>query len=95
MPSLVGRVATEDDVRDGRAVFYVDGPCEPLTHPHGLPALAVHTDEAGAASLVVVIQLERTEQGDTVGARYLVGGNMVCMLPELRFVDELEARSLL
>lgn len=95
VPFVSGRVATEGDVEAGRAVFYIDGEAEAVGAPAALPALALHTDESGTIAKVVVIQLERSDGGEVAGVRFLAGGNMVCTLAELRFVDETTLRSLL
>jgi hypothetical protein len=83
------RIATEEDVKLGRAVFYIDEGDEIVHQPLNIqiPSLANHTDkETGEKNLVVVIQAERTDEQEVVGLRYFEGGNGVCLLFELEFV---------
>lgn len=85
-PFTAGRVANEDDVREGRAVFYVDGPSEAATL--SLPRCALLRENGGHARPVVVIQAEVRFDGKIfVGYRPLAGGNGVCTLDELDLLD--------
>jgi hypothetical protein len=88
VPAIRNRPATEWDVHGGIAVFYGDNEVRealPLT----LPQPAFHVDaETGNKTPVVVIQAESTRDQNIVGVRYLDGGNGVCLLDELMFVDE-------
>lgn len=86
-PCTIGRAAREDDVREGRAVFYVDGPSEISALP--LPCCALLKEESGSLLPVIVIQAEGRDDGGTVvGYRPLSGGNGICMLNELELLDE-------
>jgi hypothetical protein len=85
---MKGRVATEDDVKAGRATFYFGNldelPAEPA--PVDLPALAWWPADAdGPRRLCVVIQAERSDVQCTVGVRFVDGGNGVCLLDDLDF----------
>jgi hypothetical protein len=95
VPFVSGRVATEDDVRAGRAVFHVKGTSEAISVEGGLPALALHTGGAGVVSPVILIQLERAADREIAGIRFLLGGNTVCTLSDLRLADEDAVRQLL
>lgn len=91
-PAIVGRSATEADVAAGIAVFYVPSGSKP--HSISLPACAVHHDaESGRATPVIVIQAEVAPDGGDVvlGVRPLDGGNMVCMLSEVVFLEAPDA----
>jgi hypothetical protein len=96
VPATKNRLADENDVREGRAVFYQIGEAAVAIWPAGLPALAVLTNEEGRRIPVVVIQAERSPNGRTIaGARYFDGGNLVCTAEELRPADPDEVKELL
>ncbi len=84
VPYLSGRPATEADVEEGRAVFYVEGDTTPADLP--LPCCAFQLLEDGSEEAVVIIQAEETAHGVTLGVRPLSGGNAVCMLEEVRLL---------
>jgi hypothetical protein len=85
-PCTLGRIAGEGDVKQGRAVFYVDGPSQAAEFP--LPRCAL-LHEAGAKILpVILIQAESRDDGKVlVGYRPLSGGNGICMLDEVDLLD--------
>ena len=77
-PCIVGRAANEQDVRDGRAVFYVDGPAGPVEV--ALPHCALFRQENGQKLPVIAIQAESHVAGQVlIGYRPLSGGNGICM----------------
>ncbi len=86
-PFICGRVATEDDVENGIAVFVVPSgsmPCE-----SNLPICAIHKNsETSQRVPVVVIQAEQIGNNVTLGVRYLDGGNGICTLEEVELLDE-------
>ncbi len=85
-PCIVGRVATEDDVRAGFAVFYVEGVSNPATFT--LPRCGLLKNNEGSALLVVVIQAESRYDGQVLfGYRPFNGGNGICMNYDVQFVD--------
>lgn len=85
---ISGRAATEQDVKDGRAVFYIPSGSEP--YEAELPLFAIHLDESnGEKTPCVVIQIEKTPEGTTVGVRYFDGGNGVGMATEFEFYNEI------
>ena len=89
------RLATEDDVRAGRAVFYLQNAQAPDAAPLGLdlPALAVlHEDDIARARVVVVIQGERSFAKKLVGYRLPDGGNGIALLEQLEWIDASDAR---
>lgn len=93
LPHVAGRVATEADVREGRAVFFLTALDGVEAAPHGmdLPALAVHVEEGtGVRTPVVVIQAERARERCIVGVRFFNGGNRICLLGELELIEERE-----
>ena len=72
VPHMKGRVATEADVKEGRAVFFLANVDEVHASPANLelPALALlHSAELEQQTPVVVIQAERSSAQCTVGAR--------------------------
>jgi hypothetical protein len=85
---IKNRIATEEDVKLGRAVFYI----ESVDHTPidiQIPSLAYQVDkETGEKKLVIVIQAETTGEEEVVGIRYFEGGNGVCMLHELEFTQD-------
>jgi|SRR5579862_674615 len=86
-PCLRGRVASEDDVRDGRAVYYVDGPSQ--VADISLPRCALLHDEERAAALpVILIQAETRSDGEILfGYRPLNGGNGICVSGDVELLD--------
>ena len=94
VPFIQGRLAAEADVRAGRAVFFLEGAhapeAEPL--PMSLPALAVWRSETDGALVGVAIQAERSFGKRLVGLRLIEGGNAVCHIEELEWIDEADPR---
>ena len=94
-PSLSGRIALEEDVEAGRAVFYLGNPDEIGARPYdvGVPRCAMLTDEeTGKGIPVIVVQAEQAEDMIYVGYRFLDGGNGMCTLPEIELLGEPDAR---
>jgi len=85
VPCTAGRVATESDVKAGRAVFYIQGESSPASLE--LPCCAVQVLESGIEQPVVVVQAEQSASGIVFGVRPLDGGNGVCMEGEVRLLD--------
>ena len=86
-PCISGRAATEADVSEGRAVFYVPSDSEP--YETDLPLFALQLDEESNSKVpCVVIQIENTPEGTAVGVRYIDGGNGVGMANEFEFFSE-------
>jgi len=86
VPYIRGRVATEQDVEQGRAVFFVEGTSTPVDME--LPCRGVQRLVDGVEQLVVVIQAEVTESGILYGVRPLDGGNGTCLDFEVRLLDK-------
>jgi hypothetical protein len=93
IPVLVGRVAEEKDVQEGRATFYLQGAAE-FARPKSLflPRCAWLASEGAERTAIVIVQAEETEQKTYIGFRDLVGGNGICTLDEVEFVDAPDAR---
>ena|SRR5665213_34775 len=96
---LKDRFATEDDVKVGRAVFYLDLSEGQESHPVALnlPRCAVLHDENGGVTPVIVIQVEESDNRSGsvevfAGYRPLTGGNGICMLHQLELLEEPDQR---
>ncbi len=90
VPFTKGRIATQEDIDLGKAVFRLDGKGETHTPLEiEIPSLAYHVDqETEEKTKVVVIQGEQVGEQRIVGVRYLNGGNGACLLFELEFISE-------
>jgi len=89
VPCLIGAVATEDDVRAGRATFYLQTPDEigAKFADIGLPHCAVWTNEHQQQIPVIVIQSECAGDKHYIGFRWLDGGNGVRLRFEFQLLD--------
>ena len=95
IPHISGRVASEEDVEAGRAVFYLGNPDEigVQSYDVSLPPCAIFTDEESGEDIpVIIIQAEQAEDMINVGYRFLDGGNGMCTLPEIELLDEPDDR---
>ena len=89
IPCLIGRFATEYDVRAGRAVFFLGTPEEIGVRfaDIGLPHCAVLTNDDGEQVPVIIIQSEQAGDKHYVGYRSLEGGNGVAFRQEVQLLD--------
>jgi hypothetical protein len=89
-PAVQGRTATDADVNEGRAVFAVGG--EPVEID--LPACAiVREEQVGEPTPVIVIQVERLEDGTiAVGYHALDGGTGIATFDDVEFLSEPDER---
>jgi hypothetical protein len=90
VPHIKEQIATEQDVIQGRAVYYIND-CgqghQTLDIP--IPSIAYHVDsESKEKTMVVVIQGEKSADNELIGYRMLDGGNGVCLLWELEFLAD-------
>jgi len=92
-PCLRGRVAVEQDVKDGRTVFYLGNTDETgaIHVDIGLPHCAV-IHVAGTDIPAVVIQSEQAESKHYIGYRPINGGNGLCAMSEVDLLSEPDAR---
>ena len=90
-PHVSGRLATEEDVKNGNATFLVDDKSEEHKALNiKIPTLAYHFDQdTDEKTPVVVIQGEQVGDQKVIGIKYLDGTDSVCLLFELEFVDNL------
>ena len=92
-PCLRGRTAVEQDVKDGRAVFYLENAGEigavyvDIDLPH---CAVIHADQRHIPA--VVIQSERADSKHYIGYRPMTGGNGLCLLSEVELVPQPDAR---
>jgi hypothetical protein len=96
VPAINGRVATNADLETGLAIYCVgDGCPDHYTYQMALPKLSYLVDEeTKQEQIVIVTQVESTPQGVLAGYKSLDGGIGVCLLDELRFLEEQEINSL-
>ena len=91
---VAGRLANEDDVRAGRAVYFVETGEDRIPndlYEMSLPAPAILHEEVGDVP-VIVIQAEMGPNGVMLGYRPLDGGNGVCLLEEVDILAEPDSR---
>jgi hypothetical protein len=98
-PCIWGRVATETDVRDGRAVFHLDLSEGQKSRPFALalPCCSILHGEDEREVPVIVIQVETSINNENqvktfAGYRLLEGGNGICLLHELELLNEPDTR---
>lgn len=91
------RVANEDDVNEGKAVYFIEGNHENhKPYKINLPKLAYLTDfDTNEKELVVIIQIEETPKGTVVGYRNLTGGNGAGLINEFKILSEEESEKLI
>ena len=89
VPCVVGRLATEEDIRGGRASFHLSSPDEigAKFADIPLPHCAIWTDERGQQIPVVIIQSERACDKHYLGFRFLDSGNGVGLRFEFQLID--------
>jgi len=93
-PCLRGRVAVEQDVKDGRAVFYIQDAEElgVVFVDIGLPRCAIFSEDSREIP-VVIIQSERLGEKHTIGYRSLDCGNGICTIAEVELLERPDERS--
>jgi hypothetical protein len=86
LPCISGRVATEEDVVNGIAVFYIpEGSiaCDAL-----LPTCVIQIDDETQERIpAVAIQAEQAGELVYLGLRYMDGGNGMCELDEVELLE--------
>lgn len=81
-----GRIANEEDMKVGRAVFFSKSGTTPYEMP--LPALAIHADEeTKEETKVVIIQAETGPEGVIIGAIYPDGSHLLATLEEFQVIE--------
>jgi hypothetical protein len=90
-PKITGRIATEKDVKNGNAIFYIKNNANQIPNDLNLPMLAyLNNDDEKSKKLVVVIQVEPSIKGNVVGYRNPEGGSGACLFNELKFLTKSE-----
>jgi hypothetical protein len=92
---ISGRVAREEDVAAGRAVFFLEDP--EIINAHALevdvPRCAILTEaESGEELPVIIVQVEQADDKVYVGYRNLDGGNGICTEKEIELLDDPDER---
>jgi CheY-like chemotaxis protein len=90
VPCLTDRIADEEDVRAGRAIFCIR-PLDNLSVSYediGLPHCAIFTDECEQQFPVVIVQSERSGDFHYMGFRFLERGNGIGFRSELELLEE-------
>jgi len=86
-PCITGRVATEEDIENGIAVFAIPSGSKP--YDVQLPLCAVQIDEETKKRIpCIAIQIEEADNGVFIGVRYLEGGNGVGTPEDIELYEE-------
>ena len=86
-PCISGRVATEEDIKNGIAVFAIPSGSKP--YDVQLPLCAVQIDEETKNRIpCIAIQIEEADNGVFIGVRYLEGGNGVGTPEDIELYEE-------
>lgn len=86
-PHISGRIATEQDVNEGIAVFYI--PDGSFALDAMLPTCVIQIDEdTGERTPAIVIQAEQAGEQVYLGLLYLDGSHGLCGLEEVEQLDE-------
>jgi len=92
-----GRMATQEETRNGTSLIHVDLEKYPNAKPLDieLPKLArYYCESSGKAEIVIVIQALNISNDAIVGFRYLNGGNGSARLNEVKFLSNSEIEEL-
>jgi hypothetical protein len=86
-PYLAHRVATEKDVIEGTATFYISGANNHKQIDIKLPSMAILIDQDTHEELkVIIIQAEQADDRQLIGYRFIDGGNGVCTMDEVKLI---------
>ncbi len=87
IPCITGKVATEEDINNGIAVFSIPSGSKP--YDVKLPLCAIQTDsETNKRVPCIAIQIEEADNGVFIGIRYLDGGNGVGTPEDIELYEE-------
>ena len=89
---IKGKIATEEDLKKGRAVFHLgehDKPHSPLGIK--LPALGYVNKKGENKKGVVIIQAEKVGDKKILGVRYIKGGKGIYHFSEIKTVENVQA----
>ena len=96
-PVVNNRVASQNDVDSGNAIFYIEGKSEShKAFKIDLPKLGYWNDlETNKKELVVIIQIEETSKGTVVGYRDFSGGSGAGLMSEFEILNDEEVKKLI
>lgn len=97
VPVILGRMPTQEETRDGRALMFIDPEIHPNARPLDieLPALATyHNQHTEKDELIIVIQAAVIDTDSVVGFRYANGGNGSAWFSEVDFLGAEEVKQL-
>lgn len=87
-PAFSDRLATANDVRQGKAIFATQGANREV-YKIKLPCCAIlRNKETGERLPVIVVQAETVKDNITVGIKHLSGEPFVCLFSELELLEE-------
>jgi hypothetical protein len=94
IPCVKGRLASETDVKQGKAVFFINDPDKAtLAEAINLPACAIIYDKkTGIKIPSIAIQAESVDEKVLIGYRPISGGNGICTADEAEFIKEPDQR---
>ena len=92
IPVITGKVATQQDVNNGLAVFFIPAGLEYKSsslHPLNLPfpAIVIESNQA-----VFAVQCQDLDGDVFVGYRKISGGNGMCLLNQLEVLSDIDGR---
>lgn len=97
VPVVNGRMATEEEARNGTSLIFVD----PVEYPDAKPLNIVmpklasfYNENTKRNELIIVIQAINVSSDSIVGFRYLNGGNGSARLNEVRFLSDGEIQKI-
>lgn len=85
VPFISGIPATEEDIKNEKAVFAIPSGSE--AYETKLPLFGIQITESGERTPCIVIQIENSQRGTVVGVRYFEGGNAVGTPSEFEFYE--------
>ena len=93
VPVILGRMPTQEETRDGRALMFIDPEIHPNARPLDvqLPAVATYYNQhTEKDEVIIVIQASIIDSDSIVGFRYANGGNGSAWLDEVSFLEPKE-----
>jgi hypothetical protein len=90
-PCTIGRVATQDDIAMGSAVFAIESGKPHRPWALVLPRCGIEHRVDGTTAAVIVVQAEEFNDKVLFGVRYIAGGNDVCTADEVELLDDAPA----
>ena len=88
VPCTLGRVATQEDIANGSAVFAIESAKPHRPWSMVLPRCGLEHRSDGTTVAVIVVQAEEFNGKVMLGVRYITGGNDVCTIDEVDLFDD-------